>query len=57
MSRDSVTETTSIRIKTETKIRIEKYAEQLQRQRGRRVTADQAINEALDLVEHFVFPI
>jgi predicted transcriptional regulator len=57
MSRDSVTETTSIRIKTETKIRIEKYAEQLQRQRGRRVTADQAINEALDLIERFVFPI
>jgi predicted transcriptional regulator len=57
MSSDNVTETTSIRIKAETKIRIEKYAEQLQRQLGRRVTADQAINEALDLVERFVFPI
>ncbi len=57
MSSDSVTQTTSIRIKTETKIRIEKYAKQLQRQLGRRVTADQAINEALDLIERFVFPI
>jgi predicted DNA-binding protein len=57
MSSDNVTETTSIRIKAETKIRIEKYAEQLQRQLGRRVTTDQAINEALDLVERFVFPI
>lgn len=41
MSSERVTQITSIRVKTETKIRIEKYAEQLQRQRGRRVTADQ----------------
>jgi predicted DNA-binding protein len=52
-----VTEITSIRVKTETKIRIKKYAEQLQRQRGHRVTADEAINQALDLIERFVFPI
>ena len=52
-----MTETTLIRVKTETKIRIEKYVEQLQRQSGRRVTADEAINEALDLVEHFAFPL
>jgi predicted DNA-binding protein len=57
MSSDRVTETTSIRITTKTKIRIQKYAEQLQRQLGHRVSADQAINEALDLVERFVFPI
>ncbi|HYA61138.1 MAG TPA: hypothetical protein VED16_03545 [Candidatus Acidoferrum sp.] len=50
-------ETTSIRVKTQTKVRIEKYAQQLQRQLGRRVTADEAINEALELVEHFVFPL
>lgn len=52
-----MTETKLIRVKIETKIRIEKYAERLQRQSGRRVTADEAINEALDLVEHFVFPL
>lgn len=52
-----MTNITSIKVKAETKIRISKYAEQLQRQLGHRVTADEAINQALDLVERFVFPI
>ena len=52
-----MTETTLIRVKIETKIRIEKYVAQLQRQSGRQVTTDEAINEALDLVERFVFPL